>query len=853
MNALAHAKGTLLIILAFVGSVGTVRAGTTYYVDGDGGADFRTIQQAVDAAASGDTIVLDAGTYTGSGNWDVVLGGKVLTIRSVDPNNPTVVAGTVIDCRRTDAKGHRAFEVVDDTGIQLNLAGLTIINSSNIFSGGAVLCDGADLDAINCVFSNHHVEWWGGAVYCNDSQATFRGCTFSGGASDALSGGGACLKSSVASFANCTFEANSGSAVVSYDSILTFTDCAFENNVGQDGGAVYSYITLDDVSLPLNMTRCTFVQNQAYGCGGAFWGFNVQGTMSSCTFMANTAGDSGGALHHHRSSPSITNCIFASNIAANIGGAIANTYLSSPTIVNSTLVSNEATGGGAIANKRESNALVSHSILWDNVAAQGKNLYLMRLDTAVVYFTKATIKYSDVENGPSSVAVDPGCTLTWGNGNMNADPLFTGPVQNDYHLSTDSPCIDVGSADYVPDVGAKDLDGSARLYGAAVDMGAYEFQGLGPVYRFWSPVKSKHFYTISGAERDSVLKGYSHIYQYEGVAYYAYYRPTEKDLVPVYRFWSPTLEAHFWTIDEQERSHIIKNLADIWVYEGVVFYAYPSGKQPFGTLPIYRFWSGRLAHHFYTMDEAEKEALIVNSPTVWTYEGIAWYAFAKPFQPKQATYDFTGGADDLWYAMTLSAYVDGKEASVDVPEVQLVPTFGRMQMTIDFTNLTTTFNTLYVQTETVQHAATITTQSGAVTIPLALSVEGSFAALTQRGPFDIDPATYVFADFAKANQNLTAKQATYTYSGSAVLGSVRVNFARASSALQFELQSFGAFEDLTLLPDAINARMPLTFQWNRPYVKDLLAEALVDGHLVQVYVTYVYVGTQGVWEGQAVR
>ena len=44
--------------------------------------------------------------------------------------------------------------------------------------------------------------------------------------------------------------------------------------------------------------------------------------------------------------------------------------------------------------------------------------------------------------------------------------------------------------------------------------------------------------------------------------------------------------------------------------------------------------------------------------------------------------------------------------------------------------------------------------------------------------------------------------------------------------------------------------MPLTFQWHRPYVKDLLIQSSVNGHLVQLYVTYIYVGTQGLWEGK---
>jgi len=43
-------------------------------------------------------------------------------------------------------------------------------------------------------------------------------------------------------------------------------------------------------------------------------------------------------------------------------------------------------------------------------------------------------------------------------------------------------------------------------------------------------------------------------------------------------------------------------------------------------VPVYRFWSPTLEGHFYTADEAEKQKLIDDYPHVWTYECIAFYA-----------------------------------------------------------------------------------------------------------------------------------------------------------------------------------------------------------------------------------
>ncbi len=151
---------------------------------------------------------------------------------------------------------------------------------------------------------------------------------------------------------------------------------------------------------------------------------------------------------------------------------------------------------------------------------------------------------------------------------------------------------------------------------------------LAPVYRFWTPVASRHFYTVSQFEKNDVLRLYPDHWDYEAVAYYAYLSECDWGVRPVHRFWSGALNAHFYTIDEDEKQFVMANYPGIWTYEGVGFYAYPEGQQPVGTKPIYRFWSNRLGCHFYTMNEDEKNLVIAEYDYTWTYEGIAWYAFS---------------------------------------------------------------------------------------------------------------------------------------------------------------------------------------------------------------------------------
>jgi hypothetical protein len=70
----------------------------------------------------------------------------------------------------------------------------------------------------------------------------------------------------------------------------------------------------------------------------------------------------------------------------------------------------------------------------------------------------------------------------------------------------------------------------------------------GPVYRFWSPVLQRHFYTIREGEKNKLEAKYSDVWQFEKVAYYAFAGATDPIAAPVYRFWSASLQTHFYTI-----------------------------------------------------------------------------------------------------------------------------------------------------------------------------------------------------------------------------------------------------------------------------------------------------------------
>jgi len=148
-----------------------------------------------------------------------------------------------------------------------------------------------------------------------------------------------------------------------------------------------------------------------------------------------------------------------------------------------------------------------------------------------------------------------------------------------------------------------------------------------PVYRFWSPAQERHVFTTSEREKDSFLLESEETWSFEGIAFCAFMDDTEADCQPVYRFWSEKFGVYFYTIHESERDNLLTRYSHVWSYEGPAFYAYAVGNEPSDTVPVYRFWSGTFGYHFYTISAREKDSLIENYPEVWAYEGIAWYAY----------------------------------------------------------------------------------------------------------------------------------------------------------------------------------------------------------------------------------
>jgi hypothetical protein len=549
------------------------------HVYSDGSGLCPTIQAGIDAVDAGGTVILEPGTYTGDGNRDISFAGKAVTVQSTDPSDPSIVAATVIDLQGTSDDPHYGF--IFDSGEDANsvLDGVTITNSivTNPASSG-IYCGQGSAVIRNCIICDMH------------SYSTKKGYYEKGSAVEVV-GGDITLE-------NCTLTRNVGSGdpdtspwpstgmkrftcggVDIYAGSVTLLDCTLSDNYSWYAGAVVNW------GGAVVLTDCQIVHNSGHECGG----LSSLGTavLTNCLFAGNTSAVDGGALVNHQELVAI-NCTFAGNDAAGAGDALYN------------------------ANDQIITDLVN-CILWnvdDEIAS---------VDGAV-----SSVSYCCVRGGFA------------GEGNFDADPCFIDPASDDYRLMMHSPCIDTGLGDVASDT---DILGHRRWNSIfvdnigtgspdCVDIGAYEFRIPPYLHRFWSPLLSRHFYTASEAEKDYITATYaSNVWTYEGPAFRVFDAPVDRNVLPVHRFWSPTLGTHFYTIDEDEKEYIVSTYAaNIWTYEGVAFYACAPGDWPQGTVAVHRFWSDSLGSHFYTTDEDERDGLIDEHSDVWTYEGVAWYA-----------------------------------------------------------------------------------------------------------------------------------------------------------------------------------------------------------------------------------
>ena len=461
------------------------------------------IQDAVDASTNGDLILVGNGTtnqalyqtggrVVGNSLMNRVAIDKPVTVESA--NGPSVTIITGVSTFSTSSSPVRGVYMTNGAALIgfLIMGGGTLRTPTDITNdgtGGGIWCESSGAVISNCIIAGSTASVNGSGTY----GGTFYNCTLitnsvGGGPaqsaafnstlyncsiiSNYLGGVGSCWLS------NCTLIGNAGGGANN----STLINCLIFSNSfqvpGGNAGGVYL----------CTLTNCVLAGNSANNIGGAVLG----GTLVNCTLVGNSA-NAGGAVAA-TSSPSrpvlLNNCTISNNTAYAGGGVYNSGPLTNCVLINCTIVSNTAStgGGGGVAGGTINNCI----LIGNSTTGPGGGACGISTPTTLINCTICgnhslngagtsgcvvlnCIDYYNFGTDNTSGPLRYSCTpVAGGVGCITNPPAFVNLAGGDFHLQSNSPCINSGNNAYV--TSATDLDGNPRIVGGTVDIGAYEYQ-----------------------------------------------------------------------------------------------------------------------------------------------------------------------------------------------------------------------------------------------------------------------------------------------------------------------------------------------------------------------------------------
>ena len=381
-------------------------------------ADQPTIQDAIDVAQNGDTVLVAPGTYFENINFS----GKDIAVKSSNGNKVTIIDG-----------GHNNSVVTFDSaeGRKAVLHGFTIqngeANSNTDFEGGGISISNASPTVTgNIVRHNNAVN--GGGIAVQFSSALVQGNLVENnsqtlGYSGGTGGGGIAVN-------------GTGSAQIIGNTIQN-------NNWASSNGGGITLLAAGTPTLKNNI---------------------IDGNV------ADSEGEGGGILIESESNAVIVQNLVYNNSAGQGSGIYFNVPegFSGPVFVNNTIVGTSSSQGSAVyASGFDDQVQFFNNLM----VGPGKGSPVFCDSTSDK--TPPTFTNNDAFS-PKASGLQGTCSAQAStNGNISADPMFVS--KTNFQLKTGSPAINAGD-NSVPDLPPLDLAGKTRVVGGDIDLGAYEPQ-----------------------------------------------------------------------------------------------------------------------------------------------------------------------------------------------------------------------------------------------------------------------------------------------------------------------------------------------------------------------------------------
>ncbi|MDF7822635.1 PKD domain-containing protein [Pontiellaceae bacterium B12227] len=388
------------------------------------------IQDAVDAAVAGDTVLVANGVYDsgttvtpGYSCMNRLVITKDITVQSVNGPDHTLIVGaeaTGGGCGPDAVRG-----VYMNTG---QLTGFTVTNGYTLASG------------------DHHHERSGGGVDAYGDSAVISNCVIRGN-SAAADGGGCYYGTLYHCELNDNFAKRGGGTAqgtIYHSKILRN---ASDND---DGGGSYES----------TLHHCTISGNSARSGGGSYYG-----TLFNCTISDNYATADGGGAN----ASTLSNCSITGNTAGEYGGGINAGYMGGGGAINNCVISGNHSGkqGGGVYGYATLN---NCTVAFNRAGESGGGVDYGRMFNCILYHNTASLSGDNYNGGDFSFCcISP--LPTSGAGNISSDPKLITMS----HLSADSPCIGAGSNAYTNGV---DIDGEGWIDPPCIGVDQYIEGGI---------------------------------------------------------------------------------------------------------------------------------------------------------------------------------------------------------------------------------------------------------------------------------------------------------------------------------------------------------------------------------------
>ena len=287
------------------------------------------LQQAIDDAEDGATLLLCPGTWT----EQLVLDRRELQIVGIEGADETTVSA---------GGSGRALTVVDRSEVVID--GITLRDGVSDL-GGVAVCDGSELDLVAAVVTGGQAENGGGVAAVD------------------------CTLNIVDSTVQANMATQYGGGVFTSGSSGELLRTTIDGNTAAEGGGAFTYDgSIDVTSSVISANAATTTDEEAWGPGGGGGGlWSAGGTVSDSQIIGNTSAYQAGGAYFYRGRPEFIGNLVDGNTCGEDGAGVY-FNISTATIEGNTFQNNEAADDAGGLRLYYGNSTIENNEFYDNTA-----------------------------------------------------------------------------------------------------------------------------------------------------------------------------------------------------------------------------------------------------------------------------------------------------------------------------------------------------------------------------------------------------------------------------------------------------------------------------------------------------